>query len=831
MKFRININEIDLEKSKKPLNEIIGIVGKPFTGARQAARLRRLKRIYDGPVEASLGDDFLAFTRGSRVRPNPAAAIEDIMKRVSAGKKEEILKALRDSAETGQSHVIKVGENPDLFIATARTPEGPRIVGRARGDGADVKLASEIDSTFGEARFLENPISINDLPSATIVSRGGPLDVDDYDILATRFEQLKSDGVLSDIDYDDLVRRIEVRRDAPRRSLSNRDVEDLDSVDELEQLRNTIDQRVEAGVYAADDVEEIRLAIDNRIPELDLSSAEAEVFLNAQRAREQLLDAGVEVDKIAGLQTTDEVDEALNALFNLRDDLPPDEAADLEALLNARRSQIEAGDDLMTPRDVPAPARDYTDATIEDWPIREYGSKAAAQAAAEAIKTTDVGWPLLREMRKIGADFRYLPENAPSYMEGGKRMIYIVTDKGSLEPIEATIARGYVKQLKKSHSQLKDGFSVPLSKFQTYLDEVGDFAIPIPGTQLGGKIGTSLRLLEGFINLFLAPGNTIFSPAIATAMRRYGASKSTIFWTKGVMFYGYMAFGAVSVAGAIIAKFDELKQKREVLKQDTETPESFAELLYESLLLVAKNETVGEYLNLLDEDLVDRAIKDGEIAQEMINELRKINTEKPAVSQFTEDVKGLYDFVPRGFAKYGIAIPLKVGIKQLFGGDFGVRRTYDKEDAKKSLKTIRAKKEKIEVATDVAKEKLAEFQAEIPTSNKSRWSGFAVGSSESFPDVRLDVYIRDYLFDEHLVDNPNAWSDMSDAEKIGHKKLIDKYIEWAETIGDRKLLAKARDLPMPASVGTTNRPEETTKKEESIIALPTLGNLRVRIKK
>ena len=158
MKFRININEIDLEKSKKPLNEIIGIVGKPFTGARQAARLRRLKRIYDGPVEASLGDDFLAFTRGSRVRPNPAAAIEDIMKRVSAGKKEEILKALRDSAETGQSHVIKVGENPDLFIATARTPEGPRIVGRARGDGADVKLASEIDSTFGGARFLENQI-------------------------------------------------------------------------------------------------------------------------------------------------------------------------------------------------------------------------------------------------------------------------------------------------------------------------------------------------------------------------------------------------------------------------------------------------------------------------------------------------------------------------------------------------------------------------------------------------------------------------------------------------------------------------------------------------
>ncbi len=827
MKFRININEIDLEKSKKPLNEIIGIVGKPFTGARQAARLRRLKRIYDGPVEASLGDDFLAFTRGSRVRPNPAAAIEDIMKRVSAGKKEEILKALRDSAETGQSHVIKVGENPDLFIATARTPEGPRIVGRARGDGADVKLASEIDSTFGGARFLENPISINDLPSATIVSRGGPLDVDDYDILATRFEQLKSDGVLSDIDYDDLVRRIEVRRDAPRRSLSNRDVEDLDSVDELEQLRNTIDQRVEAGVYAADDVEEIRLAIDNRIPELNLSSAEAEAFLNAQRAREQLLDAGVEVDKIAGLQTTDEVDEALNALFNFRDDLPPDEAANLEALLNARRSQIEAGDDLVTPRDVPAPARD---STIDDWPIREYESKAAAQAAAEAIKTTDVGYPLLKEMKKIGSDFRYLPENAPSYMEGGKRMVYIVTDKGNLEPIEELVARGYVKQLKKSNSQLKDGFSVPLSKFQTYLDEVGDFAIPkIPGSSTGGKIGTSLRLLEGFVNLFLVPGNTIFSPAIATAMRRYGATKSQVFWTKGVLFYGYMSFAVVSLAGAMAAKYDELKQKREVLKQDTETTDSVVEMFVEMLGLVAKNETVGEYLNLLDEDLVDRAIKNGEIAQEMINELRKINTEKPAVSQAAEGIKGFFDAIPRSFAKYGVAIPIKVAVKYWIGGDFGVRRTYDADDAKKGIKKVRAKKEKIEVASGVAEEKMEELQFEIDGMgvDKKEWKAFSRGRSKTAPELTVATMINNY-FDAHLEEK---WNSMSPAEKIGHKKLIDKYIDWAETIGDRKLLAKARDLPMPASVGTTNRPEETTKKEESIIALPTLGNLRVRIKK
>jgi len=103
-------------------------------------------------------DDFILLTNGRRVRLRPGPFIENIMKRVSDSKREEILRALQDSAETGKSQIIKVGINPDLFIATARTPEGPRIVGGAVGDGGDVKLASEIDSNFGAASTKTNEL-------------------------------------------------------------------------------------------------------------------------------------------------------------------------------------------------------------------------------------------------------------------------------------------------------------------------------------------------------------------------------------------------------------------------------------------------------------------------------------------------------------------------------------------------------------------------------------------------------------------------------------------------------------------------------------------------
>jgi hypothetical protein len=865
MKIRININEIGLEKSSKPLNEIIGIVGKPYTAARSAARLRRLKRIYDGPIEPARVDDFLAFTKGKKVRPRPGPAIENIMKRVSDSKREEILRALQDTAETGSSHVVKVGENPDLFIATARTEEGPRIVGRAIGDGGDVKLASEIDSTFGSARFIENPIAINDLPSATLVSRGGPLDVDDYDILSTRFEQLKSDGVLSDVDYDDLVRRIEVRRDAPRRTLSVAEVADLDNVDDLEEFRNTIDQRLEAGVYTIDDVEEVRRAIDDKIPELNLSAAEAEAFLTAQKARDQLADAGVEVDKIAQLQTPEEVGEAINALNLVRDDLPPDEVANLEALLNSRRSQIEdlararadaaeagddaarAGDDAVeagddvTPSDGGAPVvRNYTEETIDDWPARRYESQADAKAAADAIKETDVGYALLGEMKKIGKEFRYLPENAPVFKDGNTDKVYIVTDNGNMEAITVTEAITDVKELKASHSQLKSGFGVPLGRFKTYFDEISDFAIPIPyAHKASGKFGVGLRVLEGFINIFLAPGNTIFSPAIATAMRRYGVSKSKIFWTKKALFQGYMALTILSLAGAIIAKYDELKQKRKAIGEDTESDWAIAKLYAEALGLVAKNETLGEYLNLLDEDAVDRAVKNGEVAQEQIDILRKIKSEKGAVFQAAEDVKGIYDGVPGGFAKYFIAAPLAVTWDYWVSSDMFVDRKYGAPEAKKDIKTARAKKDKITAASKDAKEKMDELQDEFGSTDKIKWPGASEEASPSDPKhASRKAVVNDYF----TVFKDFEWSEMNDAEKVGHEKLIDMYIDWAETIGDTALLGKAgrlkKEIPVavvkkeiPVAVGQSVRPEGTKTKKESIIALPTLGKLRIRIKK
>ena len=103
------------------------------------------------------------------------------------------------------------------------------------------------------------------------------------------------------------------------------------------------------------------------------------------------------------------------------------------------------------------------------------------------------------------------------------------------------------------------------------------------------------------------------------------------------------------------------------------------------------------------------------------------------------------------------------------------------------------------------------------------WKAFSRGRSKSVPEITVAAMINNY-FDAHLADE---WNNMDAAEKIGHKKLIDKYIDWAETTDDSRLLAKARALEIPASTGKANRPEAN----ESIIALPTLGKLRVRIKK
>jgi hypothetical protein len=837
MKIRININEIGLEKSSKPLNEIIGIVGKPYTAARSAARLRRLKRIYDGPIEPARVDDFLAFTKGRKVRLRPGPAIENIMKRVSDSKREEILRALQDTAETGSSHVVKVGENPDLFIATARTEEGPRIVGRAVGDGGDVKLASEIDSTFGSARFIENPIAINDLPSATLVSRGGPLDVDDYDILASRFEQLKNDDVLTDADYDDLVRRIEVRRDAPRRTLSVAEVADLDNVDDLEEFRNTIDQRLEAGVYTIDDVEEVRRAIDDKIPELNLSAAEAEAFLTAQKARDQLADAGVEVDKIAQLQTPEEVGEAINALNLVRDDLPPDEVANLEALLNSRRSQVddlaragddaaeagddaaEAGDDAVEAGDDAVEAGDdmpttvpYVEETIEDWPVRRYETREAAEEAAkEFVEESDIAFgiqwnSILREMGRIGKKFKLVPENAPIFKDGNREFVYVLTQGGKAEPISIEAARKLIEELKETSSAFKRSFA-GASNPSAYLDDLQEFAVVMKGDGWSKKY----KALAWVLNSLIAPGNTFISPAITAVLRKRGFSTGTIIMTKDVLFHTYLTFAVVTTFAALKAAYDEAKLKAKTMGKQLD----FKQAMAKAIVDVSTDSNIAPYMAILDQEWVDSLREDAKISSKQMKVIEKIAVEKSKIMKGIKFLKDGWDAAP----KLGFALVGEAGSGISLGSLF-TTTTTSPEDIAPELAATAAEEKEITAATGVAKEKMDQLQYEFGSTVKSTWPGASEEASPSDPKhASRKAVVNDYF----TVFKDLEWPKMNDAEKVGHEKLIDMYIDWAETIGDTALLGKAGRLKKEIPVVET--------KQESIIALPTLGNLRIRIKK
>jgi len=824
MKIRININEIGLEKSSKPLNEIIGIVGKPYTAARSAARLRRLKRIYDGPIEPARVDDFLAFTKGRKVRLRPGPAIENIMKRVSDSKREEILRALQDTAETGSSHVVKVGENPDLFIATARTEEGPRIVGRAVGDGGDVKLASEIDSTFGSARFLENPIAINDLPSATLVSRGGPLDPDDYDILASRFEQLKNDDVLTDADYDDLVRRIEVRRDAPRRTLSVAEVADLDNVDDLEEFRNTIDQRLEAGVYTIDDVEEVRRAIDDKIPELNLSAAEAKAFLTAQKARDQLADAGVEVDKIAQLQTPEEVGEAINALNLVRDDLPPDEVANLEALLNSRRSQVddlaragddaaEAGDDAVEAGDDVPTTVPYVEETIEDWPVRRYETReAAAEAAKEFVEESDIAFriqwnSILREMGRIGKKFKLVPENAPIFKDDNKEFVYVLTQGGKAEPISIEAARKLIEELKETSSAFKRSFAGG-SNPSAYLDDLQEFAVVMKGDGWPKKY----KALAWVLNSLIAPGNTFISPAITAALRKTGFSTGTVIMTKDVLFHTYVTFAVVTTFAALWAAYDEAKLKAKEMGKQLGWKQAMAKAIVD----VSTDPNVAPYMAIFNQKWIDDLKKDAKITNKQMATIEKIAVEKSKFMKLLTGVKDGWDAAP----KLGFAIVREAGSGLSGLGSLFTTTTTGPKDIAPELAATDAEEKEITAATGVAEEKMEELQDEFGSTDKRTWAGLSGEASPRDPNnASRKAVVNDYF----TVFKDLEWPKMNDAEKVGHEKLIDMYIDWADTIGDTALLGKAGRLKKEIPVVET--------KQESIIALPTLGNLRIRIKK
>ena len=241
-----------------------------------------------------------------------------------------------------------------------------------------------------------------------------------------------------------------------------------------------------------------------------------------------------------------------------------------------------------------------------------------------------------------------------------------------------------------------------------------------------------------------------------------------------------------------------------------------------AIVEVSTDPRVAPYMEILDQEWVESLKEDAKITNKQMKIIEKISVEKSKIMKGIEWVKDKWDFAP----KVGFAI-VREGGKLVPWGSLFTDTTTSPEDIKPELDAAAAEEEKIEVATDVAKEKMDELQYEIDAMgvDKEEWKAFSRGRSKSVPEITVAAMINNY-FDAHLADE---WNGMSPAEKIGHKKLIDKYIDWAETTGDSRLLAKARalEIPAPASMGKANRPEAN----ESIIALPTLGKLRVRIKK
>lgn len=847
MKIKVRLSEINLEKEKPLLVEVIDDFFKVFRAARAAARLRAIRGLWQGPIRvakaADGGGEFISFSRTART-PDRVQNLVDrsLMPDSPAYMGDENVELLRKALQNTEGSVgVQIldvtppGSNSKRFLAIGMSDDGPAIIGRAAGPTAESRLTKHFeDITKANADAFLRQVSLNpanvvvDSKTAELATLGKNIDGDEYTALSRVLDDLVDTEKITPEDRELYASRLEFRLNEPPAAYDVSDVDAMDSAGELIDFENRMRLRVETGFDDIDEINPLLLRIQQRLADL----GRADELERVNDARRSLSDVGITPGvNLDQLRSAEEVDRAMEVLNRVEDDIPADEVERLRLALQARRAAIgaddaaraaddtaEAGDDAARAGDdtTTEPPLDltYKEITRNDFPIREYKTKEAAEEVAESYKRTGgiFGFffdPMMAELRRFGKGFKLVPENAPAFREDGKLRVYVITEAGNVEDIPISDAEKLIDQVKASKSVLKDGLSAGAKPgvLRTYWDEVRDFAYFLPPADAS----KARKLISTVGNAVLGSGNVFINPIITTTMRRLGFSTSNVIVAKRVLYYGYVGLATITVFTAWDVKRKELQEKAKLAGKYL-SPLDAAALAFGPML---QDPEVVAYMDIIDPEWLQKTIDRGTMSKKELAALEKITVKRGAFAQRIANTKAALDKVPRavarlsGLAIYSLPWPswsnVEVGAEQI----------------QPELEAIAAEEAEVSDSKVEAREEIKNLEAIIDAVP----SDYYDVRNERYAGKPLGEYIRKIKF-RNLEED---FAKFDNAKKAGYVALLNFYLEWAEKTVDGELEGRVRKLKREAVKAAADVKGETA--NESIIALPTLGNLRVRIKK
>ena len=882
MKIRVRLNEINLEKEKPLLAEGIEDFFKLIRAAKAGARLKAMRGLWGGAIKVSKaaegGGDFVSFSsRGRSFRINQALMDRAIAPDSTAfmGEKNLTLlrKALQNAEGSGAVQILDVtppGETSKRFLAIGMSEDGPAIIGRSTGTLGEAQLTKHFeDITKANADTFLQQVSSNpanvvvDNKTAELATLGKSIDGDEYTALSKVLDDLADTEKITPEERQLYASRLDFRLAEPAATFGIRDVDAMDSAEELIDFDRRLRLRAETGFEDIDEISPMLNRIQQRLDDLGAGAADLK---RVNDARGKLSDVGAGLGaNLNQLETAADVDRAMETLNAVRGDIPDEEADSLQLALQARRSVIgaddvtRAADDLTdpgAPRD-PGPTAPKVETIKGNIRIKVYGSREEALEAADELLINNAKLgdeaTVAKELEAIsgGENFYLVLDEAPAYRsQNGQIEVFGYTgDEGKLKPVglNQTEAAEAAKAMKQTRSVLSELTSLAdpigfgslrawMGLINRFMGEARNFGILL---RLGARSAQASKVRKGA--LFLADlisntGNLTVNPAITAFMRQMGANTGTVVSVRSNIFAGYIAVALLSIFVSMASAEERAQEAAKLLEKRGK------DVNWKTLLLVELWNTKGPMGNINRAALktifgIDDPRKYGpDASRDIAEELFKLKTKRGKVAGFLSDLKETYDTagiygIYYGGVGAGKGLELLYNLGKEVAGvetDYGAEEAIITIDDKIAARGEAAKKDaKIEQNVE---NKMDELQDEFGSTDKRTWPGASEEASPSDPKhASRKAVVNDYF----TVFKDLEWPEMNDAEKVGHEKLIDMYIDWADTIGDTALLGKAGRLKkeIPVAVGQSVRPEGTKTKKESIIALPTLGKLRIRIKK